>query len=102
MALLIFLQYAITWLSVRSSRFQHLVKAEPTLLVHRGAFLDRAMTRDRITREEVLAVLRSNGVGQIGSVEAVILETDGSMSVLSDSIGQGGNSTLAPVSGPSA
>ena len=43
LALLICLQYAITWLSVRSPRFQALVKAEPTLLVHRGRFLDGAM-----------------------------------------------------------
>jgi uncharacterized membrane protein YcaP (DUF421 family) len=101
LALLIFLHFAITWLSVRSDRFQRFVKAEPTLIVHRGAFLDAAMKRERITREEVLAVLRSNGFGAIGSVEAVILETDGSMSVLSHIKDQDSASTLASVSGVS-
>jgi uncharacterized membrane protein YcaP (DUF421 family) len=106
LALLILLQFAITWLSVRSDRFQRFVKAEPTLIVHRGAFLDAAMKRERITREEVLAVLRSNGFGAIGSVGAVILETDGSMSVLShikdqDSKDQDSASTLTNVSGVS-
>jgi uncharacterized membrane protein YcaP (DUF421 family) len=38
LGLLIFLQYAIAWLSVRSPRFQAFIKAEPTLLVHRAAF----------------------------------------------------------------
>ncbi len=51
LALLIFFQFGITWVSVRSERFQRFVKAEPTLIVHRGAFLDAAMKRERITRE---------------------------------------------------
>ena len=82
-------QFAITWLSVRSERFPFFVKAEPTLIVHWGAFLDSAMKQERITREEVLAVLRSNGVGQIGSADAVVLETDDSLSVLSNVKDQG-------------
>ena len=100
LALLIFLQVAITWASVRSERIQRYVKAEPTLVVHRGAFLDDAMKWERITREEVLAALRSNGVGQIGSVDAVILETDGSLSVLDKGKDQGSGSTLSNVSSP--
>ncbi len=94
LALLIFLQFVITWVSVRSERFQHFVKAEPTLIVHRGAFLNGAMKRERITREEVMAVLRSNGVAQVGSADAVVLETDGSLSVLSKAEpGSGGTLT---------
>jgi uncharacterized membrane protein YcaP (DUF421 family) len=38
LGLLIFLQYAIAWLSVRSPGFQRLIKAEPTLLLHLGRF----------------------------------------------------------------
>lgn len=81
-ALLIFLQFAVTWLSVRSQKLQRIVKAQPTLIVHKGEFLDRAMLSERVTREEVLAVLRSNGIADIGDVATVVLETNGSMSVL--------------------
>src|SRR5918911_4171620 len=38
-ALLILLQFAITWLSVRSGRVQGLVKAEPSLMLHHGRLL---------------------------------------------------------------
>ena len=38
-ALLIFLQFAVTWLSVRSSSFRRLVKNEPKLLFYDGGFL---------------------------------------------------------------
>lgn len=53
--MLILLQFAITWLSVRSARVRHLVKAEPTMLVHKGEFLAGAMRQERITKEEIRA-----------------------------------------------
>ncbi|WP_247872064.1 YetF domain-containing protein [Azospirillum sp. TSO35-2] len=82
LALLILLQYAITWLSVRSPRFQAIIKAQPTLLVYRGDFVASAMVRQRVTREEVMAVLRAQGNKQLDGVLAVVLETDGSFSVV--------------------
>jgi uncharacterized membrane protein YcaP (DUF421 family) len=85
LSLLIFLQYFITWLSVRSPWFQHLVKAEPTLIAHEGRFLDDALRRERVTREEVEAALRSSGMTEISQAATVILETDGSISVIGKS-----------------
>ncbi len=82
LALLICLQYVITWASVRSPRFQGLIKAEPTLLVHRGRYLPDAMRRQRVTRDEVQAALRQSGQSDIDAVLWVMLETDGSMTVV--------------------
>jgi uncharacterized membrane protein YcaP (DUF421 family) len=84
LGLLVLLQYAIAWLSVRSPRFQALIKAEPTLLLHNGRLLEGAMQAERITREEVLAALRASGAADPGKVAAVVLETDGTLSVISD------------------
>ena len=84
LALLVFLQYAITWLSVRSARFQGLIKAEPTLLLHRGRLLEGAMREQRVTRAEVLAALRASGAAEVGEIAAAVLETDGSISVVPD------------------
>jgi uncharacterized membrane protein YcaP (DUF421 family) len=82
LALLVFLQFAITWLSVRSRPFSRLVKSEPTLLLHKGRLLDGALVEQRVTREEVLAALRAQGAADPAEVAAVVLETDGSMSVI--------------------
>ena len=84
LGLLVLLQYAIAWLSVRSPGFQALIKAEPTLLLHNGRLLEGAMQAERITREEVLAALRASGAADPGKVAAVVLETDGTLSVISD------------------
>jgi uncharacterized membrane protein YcaP (DUF421 family) len=82
LALLVFLQAMITWLSVRAPRFQAVVKSEPSLLLREGEFLYRAMRRQRITREEVTAAVRASGLPDHAGAAAVILETDGSMSVI--------------------
>jgi len=95
LALLIFLQYAIAWLSVRSPGFQGVIKAEPTLLLHRGRFLEGAMRRQRITREEILAAARSSSAAEIGEIAAVVLETDGSISIIPNASPGGDASALA-------
>jgi len=81
------LQYLVAWLSVRSPRFSDFVKSEPTLLLHRGRFLEGAMRAQRVTRAEVLAALRSSGAVEPEKVAAVVLETDGSLSVIQSQSG---------------
>lgn len=82
LGLLVFLQYAITWTSVRSDRFQDLVKAVPTTLVRDGDFLEDNMRAQRVTREEIEAALRQHGVAAVDRARSVTLETDGSLSVV--------------------
>ena len=82
LGILILLQFILTWLSVRSQTVSDLVKAEPTLVFHRGEFLRQAMKTERISRGEILQAMRSQGILEQNEVEAVVLETDGSLSVI--------------------
>lgn len=81
LGLLIGLQYLLTWTSVRSEKFGQLVKAEPMLLYYEGEFLEGAMKRERVMRDEVLAAMRRKGVESLADVSTVVLETDGRFSV---------------------
>ncbi len=76
------LQFTVAYLSVRFRRVESMVKSEPTLLLYRGQFLNDAMRRERITEDEVLAALRSRGLGDVSLAEAAVLESDGSVSVI--------------------
>ena len=99
-ATLIALQYGIAWLSARSATVSGLVKAEPTLLLYRGDFLREALRRERMTEGEVRAAVRQQGYGVLGDVAAVVLETDGSVTVVRDGGGGGGaRSSLDDVAG---
>ena len=82
LALLILLQFLVAWSSVRSSAFSKLVKASPRLLFSGGEYLPRAMRSERVTEAEVLAAMRASGMTNLDDVGAVVLETDGSFTVL--------------------
>jgi uncharacterized membrane protein YcaP (DUF421 family) len=95
-ALLCLLQYAVTFLSVRWPPFEHLIKAQPALLFYRGRFLGGPMRSERMTEEEVLAAVRAQGKGGLDGVDAVVLETDGTLSIIGS---EGDGKSLAPVKG---
>jgi uncharacterized membrane protein YcaP (DUF421 family) len=81
-ALLVGLQFLITWMSIRSQAVRRTVKTEPTLLLRDGEFLHDALARVRVTEEEVRGAVRQHGLGGLEQVAAVIMETDGSLSVI--------------------
>lgn len=89
LALLVVLQLVITWCSVRSSFINDIIKTSPTVLVLDGLLRRDALKRVRVTEDEVLAAIRQQGQGALEDIDAVILETDGSLSVIPSS--QAGN-----------
>lgn len=98
-AMLAGLQYAVARASVRWRRFEKLVRSEPRLLARDGRYLDDAIHAERVTRAEVDQALRKSGVGRIADVAAVVLETDGSFSVIRRDGDDGDLTALRSVSG---
>ena len=82
-ALLIGAQFVVTWLSVRVAWVQKAITGEPALLVYRGALLTDALRKARVTHAEVLAAGRASGCANLSDISALVLETDGSFSVIS-------------------
>lgn len=82
MLLLIGAQWVVTRVSTWLPRGRWFVNAEPTLLVRRGEVLEPALARARVTRGEVLQAVRSSGHGGLDAVAAVVLEPDGTLSVI--------------------
>ncbi len=83
--ILITFQYIITWLSVRIPFVRKLIKSNPTLLFNKGEFINDALKSQRVTQSEVMAAIRESGILSLEDVEAVVLETDGSFSVMGKS-----------------
>ncbi|MEX2495593.1 MAG: YetF domain-containing protein [Woeseia sp.] len=94
-AVLIGLQFAVTWSSVRVRWVRRLVTGEPALLFFRGEFLPQGLRSARVTEEEVRAAVRATGRTALENIEAVVLETDGSFSV----IGRNGDSRRSSLAG---
>lgn len=85
LALLVILQLVISALAVRSSLLRRFIKAEPRLLFERGRFLAQAMKSERVSESEIRAAARGAGFGALEEVDAIVLETDGSVSVIGKS-----------------
>ena len=92
-------QSAAAWLTVRRPRLRVVVTARPRLLLRDGAALPEAMRAERISLDEIRQAVRASGAGGLSSVAAVVLESDGSLSVVSrDRLGDG--SALEGVQSP--
>jgi len=79
---LVALQWIVAWGSVRFRTVASIVRSEPALLVRNGDVLHGALTRERITERELETVVRQSGARTLDNTSAVILETDGSFSVV--------------------
>ncbi|MBQ1076611.1 DUF421 domain-containing protein [Micromonospora sp. C31] len=96
LALLVALQYVVALLGVRWPPSQRLIKARPTMLLCDGQLRHAAMRSARVAESEIRQAARSQGTGDLHGLAAVVLETDGSMSVVTRSqLGDG--SSLADV-----
>ncbi|GLJ80344.1 DUF421 domain-containing protein [Microbacterium imperiale] len=88
--LLLALQVIVAVLVKWSPRFRRVVTAAPALLVVHGSLDERELRRNRVTRKDVEQAVRQSGQGAMKDVAAVILESDGKMSVIPEaSLGDG-------------
>ena len=70
-------QYLTTKMVQKSGTAADVVKAEPTLLTHKGDYLRDAMERTRISEEEIKTGITANA-----DANWVVLETNGELSVI--------------------
>lgn len=82
LAVLIGLQFAAAWSAVRWPRFESIVKSSPTLLVYRGEIRHGDLRGQRVSEEEIRAAARNAGLPRLSDVGAMVLETDGTFSVI--------------------
>ncbi|MEJ5979526.1 YetF domain-containing protein [Novosphingobium sp. PS1R-30] len=82
-ALLALLQLAVALSARRYKLISRLVKSNPRILFRDGQFIEQALRDERVVRGEIEAAVRGAGIGDLAAVAAVVLETDGSFSVIS-------------------
>ncbi len=90
LVVLALLQSLVAWGTVRRPGGRKVVTARPTLLLRDGRALPGALREERVTMDEIRQAVRASGSGDLASIAAVVLESDGSLSVIpSDELGNG-------------
>ena len=84
--------YSLDWLGFRFPAVQRLLRPAPLPLVRDGRMLRRNMRQEMITAEELMSLLREQGVESVEEVKRCCLEGDGQVSVIrKGSGGDGGD-----------
>ena len=79
---LLCLSMLLSFFSLKSIRFRKLICGCPAVIIRDGKILQHNMARNRITVDELLEELRSQGYSDLSAVKYAILETSGQVSVL--------------------
>ncbi len=79
---LVLLQYAIAAMSVRWRWVAELAKSDARILLRDGVIDKTACQDERVTEVEVQSAVRSAGYGDLADIAAVVIETDGSFSII--------------------
>ena len=90
LALLAGLQLVIAKVTAVWPAMRVAATSRPSFVVTDGEVDEAALEQHRLSRSEILQVVRGAGYGDLADVSAVVLETDGTMSVIgSDKLGDG-------------
>lgn len=82
LVVLILCQAVVALGAARFGAVRRAIKSEPTLVAHNGTLLTEALREARLSEEAVFAAVRAAGHADIADVHAVVLETNGQISVI--------------------
>jgi uncharacterized membrane protein YcaP (DUF421 family) len=69
-------------ITYRSKHLRRVLEASPTVLIHNGKLIDKNLSRERISLDDLHAAMRRAGVMDIGHVHVAMLEENGGISVI--------------------
>jgi uncharacterized membrane protein YcaP (DUF421 family) len=72
----------VSWASFRFRALRPALDGYPVILVQDGKTIDRNMSRNRITHEEIAAAARMQQVEKIEDIRWAVLETSGQISII--------------------
>ena len=66
----------------KSERLKQVIEGKPEYIIYKGRLLQRVLSENRISINELLSEIRSQGIGNIGEVYYACIEQNGSLSVI--------------------
>lgn len=82
LAVFTLLQFISATAATNFTWIRRVLTSKPAVLLRDGQMMGDALSRERIHHDSVCAAVRSSGIGSLESVSLVVLETDGTLSVI--------------------
>ena len=86
--LILSLEILLSTIKNKSEKLKHTIEGRPTYIIYKGRLLQNALVENRISINEILSEIRSQGIGDMEEVGYAILEQNGTLSVLKKSDGE--------------
>ena len=81
-ATILLLNYVIARLVVANKGTERLIEGSPTLLIHNGKVIEANLRHELLTREELMAALRRQGILSLDEVRVALLEETGAITAV--------------------
>ncbi len=76
---LLVVNYAMVRFLYRHQKLEHLIEGDADVLIHRGHVIDKNLARELITRDELEAAARRQGIARLELVEEARIEVGGAL-----------------------
>ena len=76
------LEVLLAALKSKSRKAKHLLEGEPSYIIYKGRLFPEVLTKNRISINELLSEMRSQGIGSIEDVASGIIEANGKLSLI--------------------
>jgi uncharacterized membrane protein YcaP (DUF421 family) len=91
-AIIIGLQFSLAKLAQNSSAMETIIQSRPALLFYNGEFMEKTLSDESITQEEIHAAVRKFRLERMDEVRAVVMESNGDLTVVKMEEGAGPSS----------
>ena len=76
------LEISISIFKNKSERLKKIIEGAPAFVIYKGRLIQRALTDNRISVNELLSEMRCQGIGSMEDIEYGIIEQNGSISFI--------------------
>ena len=83
--LILSVEIILSTLKNKSEKLKSSFEGKPTHIIYKGRLLQKELSNNRISINELLSELRCQGIGSLSEVEYAIVEQNGSLSVMKKS-----------------
>ena len=72
----------IGFFNLRSKKFSYLIEGRPEVFIHNGKLFEEVLVKEKISHDELKAILRKNGVLHFEEVRYAVIESTGDISII--------------------
>lgn len=82
MLFILSLEIIISTVKNKSEKLKSTIEGKPVYIIYKGRLLQNALDENRISINELLSEMRTQGIGDISEIQYAIVEQNGSLSLL--------------------